>query len=144
MSKWIGGGAESADENQEMFRRFTIDQAKKYGEGGYGATFAAQDTQTGLPAAVKVIDTRRMRLDAIKKECRILEGLDHENVIKVLGHGTGRQSSGQVSPPPAPPSLRRRGLPPASLALTSLPLSPPLAVPPLFHIHGAGQRRRAI
>jgi len=95
MSKWIGGGAESADENQEMFRRFTIDQAKKYGEGGYGATFAAQDTQTGLPAAVKVIDTRRMRLDAIKKECRILEGLDHENVIKVLGHGTGRQSSGQ-------------------------------------------------
>lgn len=94
MSKWIGGDGPDAD-NEEMFRRFTIDQGKKYGEGGYGATFAAADTQSGLPAAVKVIDTRRMRLEAIRKECAILEGLEHANVIKVLGHGTGRKSSSQ-------------------------------------------------
>lgn len=77
-----------------MFKRFTIDQAKKYGQGGYGATFAAHDSITG-PAAVKVIDTRSMRPEAIRKECAILEGLDHPNVIKVLGHGTGKKSSGQ-------------------------------------------------
>jgi len=94
MSKWMGGGQSESD-NEEMFRRFTIDQGKKYGEGGYGATFAAADTQSGVPAAVKVIDTRRMRLEAIQKECAILEHLEHANVIKVLGHGTGRKSSGQ-------------------------------------------------
>ena len=79
-----------------MFTRFTIDQNKKYGEGGYGATFAAQDTKTGQAAAVKVIDTRRMRLEAIRKECSILEGLVHNNVITLLGHGSGRKSSGQA------------------------------------------------
>ena len=67
MSKWFGGG-ESPEDNEEMFKRFTIDQNKKYGEGGYGATFAAHDTKTGQDAAVKVIDTRRMRLEAIRKE----------------------------------------------------------------------------
>jgi len=94
MSKWIGGEA-APEDNEAMFQRFTIDQAKKYGEGGYGATFSAYDSKSGLPAAVKVIDTRRMRLEAIQKECAILEGLDQVNVIKVLGHGTGKKSSGQ-------------------------------------------------
>ena len=94
MSKWFGGG-ESPEDNEEMFKRFTIDQNKKYGEGGYGATFAAHDTKTGQDAAVKVIDTRRMRLEAIRKECSILEGLAHPNVIALLGHGSGRRSSGQ-------------------------------------------------
>ena len=95
MSKWFGAG-ESPEDNEEMFKRFTIDQSKKYGEGGYGATFAAHDTKTGQDAAVKVIDTRRMRLEAIRKECSILEGLAHANVITLLGHGSGRRSSGQA------------------------------------------------
>jgi serine/threonine protein kinase len=95
MRNLMGGGADESDDNEDMFKRFTIDQAKKYGEGGYGATFAAQDTKAGLPAAVKVIDTRRMRLEAIRKECTILEGLSQENIIKLLGHGHGRKSSGQ-------------------------------------------------
>jgi len=95
VSKWMGGGEADPQDDEEMFKRFTIDQAKKYGEGGYGATFAAQDTKLGQPAAVKVIDTRRMRLEAIRKECAILEGLSHDNIIKVLGHGTGRKSSNQ-------------------------------------------------
>ena len=84
MRNLMGGGADESDDNEDMFKRFTIDQAKKYGEGGYGATFAAQDTKAGLPAAVKVIDTRRMRLEAIRKECTILEGLSQENIIKLL------------------------------------------------------------
>ena len=33
MSKWFGA-AESPEDNEEMFKRFTIDQNKKYGEGG--------------------------------------------------------------------------------------------------------------
>merc|ERR1712216_769657 len=115
VSKWFGPPPEAADDDNEgMFSRFTIDQAKKYGEGGYGATFAAQDTLHGVPAAVKVIDTRRMRLESIRKECAILEGLHknegHENVIKVLGHGTGKKSG---------------------------------AVAPVLHLHGGGEWRRA-
>eukprot|EP00320_Phaeocystis_rex_P013927 CAMPEP_0119065564 /NCGR_PEP_ID=MMETSP1178-20130426/8349_1 /TAXON_ID=33656 /ORGANISM="unid sp, Strain CCMP2000" /LENGTH=400 /DNA_ID=CAMNT_0007047093 /DNA_START=88 /DNA_END=1290 /DNA_ORIENTATION=- len=95
MSKLFGAADASPEGQEEIFKRFTIDQNKKYGEGGYGATFAAQDTKLGQPAAVKVIDTRRMRLEAIRKECGILEWLDHSNVIKLLGHGSGRKSSGQ-------------------------------------------------
>jgi len=96
MSSLFGRGESASDEeNEEMFKRFTIDQAKKYGEGGYGATFAAQDTKAGVPAAVKVIDTRRMRIDAIRKECAILEGLNHANVIQQLAHGIGKKSSNQ-------------------------------------------------
>ena len=96
LSKWFGAAEASPEDEEEMFKRFTIDQNKKYGEGGYGATFAAQDTKTGQAAAVKVIDTRRMRLEAIRKECSILEGLVHTNVITLLGHGSGRKSSGQA------------------------------------------------
>ena len=86
MSKWFGAAEASPEDEEEMFKRFTIDQNKKYGEGGYGATFAAQDTKTGQAAAVKVIDTRRMRLEAIRKECSILEGLEHSNVITLLAN----------------------------------------------------------
>ena len=146
---------------------FTIDQAKKYGEGGYGATFAAQDTKAGVPAAVKVIDTRRMRIDAIRKECAILEGLNHANVIQQLAHGTGKKSSGQVGAPgrfratpcllpplpPSPPHERhvralrwspRRALIPQSHPMTCAhPPCPPrrLAVAPVLHLWSWRWRR---
>jgi len=75
--------------NAKLFERFSIDRSKKYGEGGYGTTFAAFDNQTNQRLAVKVIDTRRMRPDVIKKECQILEVMTHPNVISVKGHGLG-------------------------------------------------------
>merc|ERR1719231_2016863 len=82
--------ATSGDSAPEaLFERFTIDRNKKYGEGGYGATFAAVERATGQPLACKLIDMRRMREDAIKKECKILETLTHPNVISVKGHGPG-------------------------------------------------------
>ena len=67
-------------------------QGKKYGEGGYGATYGAKDTESAAApdVAVKVIDTRRMRKDAIMRETSILESLEHPNVIRVLAHGSGR------------------------------------------------------
>jgi len=79
----FGGG------DRPPFDKFSIDQNKKYGEGGYGATFAAADKATGEKLAVKIIDTRRMKLAAIEKECQILEALSHPNVISVKGHGKG-------------------------------------------------------
>ena len=69
--------------------RFAVDFTIKYGEGGYGATFAASENSTGVKLACKLIDTRRMKMDAIKKECHILETLTHPNVISVKGHGLG-------------------------------------------------------
>lgn len=76
-------------DNKALFERFQVDRAKVWGEGGYVKTYAAIDTQTKEPLAVKVIDTRRMRPDVIKKECQILEVLQHPNVIHVKGHGHG-------------------------------------------------------
>ena len=78
-----------------LFDNFSIDFTKKYGEGGYGATYSASENATNKPLAVKIIDTRRMRLEAIRKECAILEKLSHPNVIQMVGHGSGRHAMGQ-------------------------------------------------
>ena len=50
------GGQDSDDKNAEaLFERFEINTSgRKYGEGGYGATFAAQDTKLGQPAAERL------------------------------------------------------------------------------------------
>ena len=87
---------EDSGDDVDVFKRFTINWAKKFGTGGYGTTYAAQDNKLGLPAAVKVIDTRWMRIESIRKECTALEGLDHENIIKVLGHSPGRKSQSHL------------------------------------------------
>jgi len=85
----------SEDKAEAMFKRYSIDTAKKYGEGGYGATFPAIDNETKEAMAVKVIDTRRMKLESILKECTMLECLNHPNVIKIKDHGLGRKATGQ-------------------------------------------------
>merc|ERR1719359_1414435 len=77
------------DSKGNIFDKFAVDFTKKYGEGGYGATFGASDKATGEALAVKIIDTRRMKPAAIQKECQILEVLTHANVISVKGHGLG-------------------------------------------------------
>jgi len=76
-------------DSDEIFRKYAIKTDKKCGEGGYGAVFKGTDKTTGEEVAVKVIDTRRMREEAIKKECQILETLTHKNVIKVKAHCRG-------------------------------------------------------
>mmetsp|Transcript_4617 Transcript_4617/g.10015 ORF Transcript_4617/g.10015 Transcript_4617/m.10015 type:complete len:459 (-) Transcript_4617:240-1616(-) len=80
---------------EELFRRYSIDTAKKYGEGGYGATFPAVDHVTKEALAVKVIDTRRMKVESIVRECDFLTSLSHPNVIAIKAHGPGRKSAGQ-------------------------------------------------
>lgn len=89
------------NEEENLFHRFKVDTKKKYGEGGYGATYAAQDQLTQQRLAVKIIDTRRMKIEAIRKECQILDTLDHPNVIKLKAHGTGPRGSAQVMHAPA-------------------------------------------
>ena len=87
---WSSKGSKSdAPKGDALLDRFSIDFGHKFGEGGYGATFAAADKATGEKLAVKIIDTRRMKMEAIKKECHILETLAHTNIISVKGHGLG-------------------------------------------------------
>ena len=45
------GNQSSAGRPEGLFDRYAIDRNKKYGEGGYGATFAAVDKKTGEPRA---------------------------------------------------------------------------------------------
>lgn len=95
-SLFTGGRAdEQLEMAEELFRRYSIDTGKKYGEGGYGATYPALDNQSKEPLAVKVIDTRRMKLESIVRECDFLTSLDHPNVITIKAHGLGRKSTGQ-------------------------------------------------
>jgi len=83
------GGSADDEKKRQVMNRFTIDFSKKYGEGGYGATFACTENATGEKLAVKVIDTRRMKVEAIQKECQILEVLKHPNVITQKAHTVG-------------------------------------------------------
>jgi len=101
MMNWIKGTNSSAPQpapgaSASIFERFSIDFSKKFGEGGYGATFAAADKASGEKLAVKIIDTRRMKMEAIAKECNILETLNHPNVIHVKGHGLGEGKHGHL------------------------------------------------
>jgi len=79
----MSGGAE----NKHLSEKYDIDWQKKYGEGGYGATFSATSKEGGEAVAVKIVDIRRMRADQLKKECDILSVLKHDNIIKVHDHG---------------------------------------------------------
>lgn len=91
MFSWAGSEEKAGD---DLFDRFTVDTGKKYGEGGYGATYAAYDTDKKEELAVKIIDSRRMRQDAIMKECSILESMDHPNVISIKAHSLGPKKKG--------------------------------------------------
>jgi serine/threonine protein kinase len=99
----IGEDSEAAaavDESTQLFERFSLDETCKLGEGAYGVTYAATETASSRPAAVKVINTRMMRspnaVERCRTECTILSSLDHPNVIKVLGHGTGPSTSSHL------------------------------------------------
>jgi len=85
----LSGRKNNDTDPKAIQERYVMDLRKKYGEGGYGATFAATDKESGEQLAVKVIDTRRMKQDAITKECKILETLTHRNVIHVKAHTRG-------------------------------------------------------
>lgn len=70
--------------------RFILDQ--QIGSGGFADVFRAGDRKHGgEPAAVKVLrDITSVDPEAIsrfRRELRILESLEHPNVIRVLGHG---------------------------------------------------------
>jgi serine/threonine protein kinase len=97
MMGFFSGNSSSASDRsakpESIFDKYAIDRTKKYGEGGYGATFAAVEKASGQPLACKLIDMRRMREDAILKECKILEILTHPNVISVKAHGGGVTSA---------------------------------------------------
>ena len=76
----------------DLFERYSVDFGKKYGEGGYGATFAAKDNRTAEALACKIIDSRKMRPDAIKKECAFLaealgRGLFYEYLPSIVSPG---------------------------------------------------------
>jgi len=73
-----------------MFERYEIDHKKRFGEGGYGATFAARDRKTNEAVVVKVIDTRKMALQKIQAECQFMETTrGHDNIILIHAHGLG-------------------------------------------------------
>merc|ERR1712190_312733 len=95
----FGDGEDEETKANELFDRYAIDTQKKYGEGGYGAVYPGVDRKTNERLGVKVIDTRRMRVDQIEKECAFLNALDHPNVIKVKAHGKGKKSDRRVSGP---------------------------------------------
>lgn len=65
--------------------RFTMEHAV-IGEGGYGKVHKGTDTSNGEKVAVKLIDTKRMKKEAIEREVRILDMLNHRNIIGLRGY----------------------------------------------------------
>jgi len=87
----VGAMADApSSSTDDIFERYGIDHTKRFGEGGYGATFAAQDRKTGEAIVVKVIDTRKMKPALIQKECEFLETVKgNEHIIQIHAHGLG-------------------------------------------------------
>lgn len=77
--------------NRTLGRRFVL-EPDAIGVGGFARVFRATDRKTGDIAAVKVLrETAAVDPEVIKRfhrELRILEALDHPNVVSVIGHGT--------------------------------------------------------
>jgi len=73
--------------------KYEINWQKKYGEGAYGATYAAKNKETGEEVAVKKIDMTKMAERAILKEVGLLEQLKHPNIIEIRDHGRGEGSA---------------------------------------------------
>ncbi len=63
--------------------------ARKIQEGGMGAVFEAIDTQNGdRSVAIKVLhDISSEVVERFEREIEISVGLDHPNIVKILGHG---------------------------------------------------------
>jgi serine/threonine protein kinase len=72
-----------------LFEKYSIDFNHKYGEGGYGATYACKEKASGEDRAVKIVDTRRMKKESVQKESKIMETLTHQNIIHVYDHSIG-------------------------------------------------------
>lgn len=88
-----------AASSSHLFSRFSIDHSVRFGEGGYGATFAAYDHQSEESIVVKVIDTRKMRIELVLKECKFMETCQgHENIIALKAHGPGQSNLAVSSP----------------------------------------------
>merc|ERR1719473_1903460 len=79
----------SGMEGESVHDKYQIDQGRRYGEGGYGATFRCVERSTNKECAVKVIDTRKMGLAGIQKECLIMSRLSHPNIIAIYDHARG-------------------------------------------------------
>ena len=71
----------------DLFERYSVDFGKKYGEGGYGATFAAKDNRTAEALACKIIDVLLLRMCSPKWLGR------RYRAPCALDEGSGRRSS---------------------------------------------------
>ena len=115
--------------------KYVINGSDELGSGGYGAVYKGKHAETGELVAIKVVGTDRMNRKAIINEVKLMEMLDHPNVIKLhecqdrgdrvfivslLPHRSTcrRPLSGTAPrcPPPRAPPL----LPPSSPAATPI------------------------
>ena len=65
-----------------LFEKYSIDFNHKYGEGGYGATYACKEKASGEDRAVKIVDTRRMKKESVQKDL-VAEIGDRQDEINV-------------------------------------------------------------
>ena len=90
----VSDGEETAA--NALWRRYTVtcSESHRLGKGAFGAVYLATDKETKEVLAVKKVDPpldekRERCIRAIQEECRILETLDHENIIRIKNHGFG-------------------------------------------------------
>jgi eukaryotic-like serine/threonine-protein kinase len=98
VSRWNGSGLRqtrpgrpSADvRTRTLGGRFLL-EPQPIGDGGFAEVFRATDRKTGDLVAVKVLrETAAVNPEAIERfqrELRLLQDLDHPNVISVIAHG---------------------------------------------------------
>ena len=97
------GGERNIFDCQFIFREVKIIRDKQLGNGAYGAVFRAQCDS--LLCAAKCIHTvlfddpdpeaRRYQRDLFYKECEIMAGMKHPNIVQFLGYYEDRDNNDQ-------------------------------------------------
>lgn len=77
----------SAAAPREVSQRFVIE--RQAGSGGMGTVYKAQDRQTGLPVALKLLRAGNSAKDIARfhREAQVLSELRHPGIVAYVAHG---------------------------------------------------------
>jgi eukaryotic-like serine/threonine-protein kinase len=79
-----------------MAERFVL--LERAGAGGMGTVFRAEDRETGLPVAVKVLHGRRREdTQRFEREAQLLSALRHPRIVRHVAHGVTQEGDPWLS-----------------------------------------------
>ena len=91
-----------------MLNDISFQKGRLLGVGTFGKVYEAINLLSGEIIAVKQIELRSKRAEetakAVEQEIKMMEGLRHPNIVKLLGFNVSAPTPPAPLPPPSPPT----------------------------------------